>query len=93
MKKILAQQPRVETVNIGKLRFLRAIEIILMCLLVFTGLHILIFYITSLFNPYIIETSSVKYAIYITIGCFFYLFVHKKAIDDQWGPKNTLNKA
>ena len=81
-------QPKVEKVSVPKLKCLEWLERGLTGLLIITGFHVLGFYIWSIFHPEMTEPLSVKYAIYITIGSFFYLFVHKKAIDERWGPKD-----
>lgn len=89
MRKTPLHQPKVEKVSIWKLQCQKYIRIILIILLAFTSLHILGFYLWSLFYPFTPESISLKYAVYITIGCFFYLFVHKKAIDEWFGAKEV----
>ncbi len=63
-------------------------EALLIALLTFTCVHILIFYYQSLTQS-IQETTSVRYALYIAIGCFFCLFVHNKEIYRRFGARDV----
>ena len=89
MKKTPIHQPKVEKVTkLEKLCFKWA-EPFLTGLLIVAGIHILIFYVWSMFHPDMIEPVSAKYAVYIAIGSFFYLVVYNKNIHDRWDAKDV----
>lgn len=83
-------QPRVERVNVRRLEQLKWLERLLTCLLIISGTHVLIYYMWLIFHPDVTQESmAAKYAIYIAIGSFFYLFVYNKAIAERWGAKDV----
>ena len=89
MKKTPIHQPKEERVSKIELLCLEWAESVLTWLLVITGIHILVFYVWSIFHPSMIEPVSAKYAIYIAMGSFFYLFVYNKIVHDKWDPKDV----
>ena len=64
------------------------LRLFLFILLFITAIHILIFYTKSLFLAGISESISVKYAVYISIGCFFALFIHNREIEKMFGARD-----
>ncbi len=76
--------PKVEIINPTIYRLIKWMDYLLIIILLFASLHILFFYIKTFFYN-TNETIAVKYAIYIAIGSFFYLFVYNKEIQGKLG--------
>ena len=84
---IKPRKPKITKIDPYKIKLLKIFKVSTLILLGITVLHILLFYAESLFYP-MVETVSVRYAIYIAIGCFYCRFIYKSEIEEMFKPKD-----
>ena len=85
MAKITPKRPI--KVSFAKPLLMGLLEIMLWLILIITGVNILTYYIYLIMNYGWFDIETVKIAIYLIIGAYFFLVIDKKKIYDLLGVK------
>ncbi len=91
--KIEAMEPIKVKINwkmAFKVLILWLVSLILLIILIVSSVNILIYYIVSIKNNGWLSPETLKFAIYLVIGTYFFLVLDRKKIYDAFGIKSDL---